>query len=90
MNNLTTVSSGSLGSGAGAAGALNKAKTSRDDKNSKPTTQVSFEKQVRERLEKACEEEKSRSVIVKRCERIYEQIIKNECEQLYNHLIVVN
>ena len=46
--------------------------------------------QVRERLEKACEEEKAKSVIVKRCNRIYDRIIKLECEQLYNHLILVN
>lgn len=56
-----------------------KAKTTRDEKPSS-TSQNSFDKQVRERLEKACEEEKAKSVIVKRCERIYDQIIKNECE----------
>lgn len=68
--------------------AVGKAKTSRDEKEK--DAKKNFEAVVRERLEKACEDEKARSVIVKRCERVYEQILKLESEQLYTHLVVVN
>lgn len=50
----------------------------------------SFGQLVKERLEQRCEEEKAKSVIVQRCNRIYDSIIKDECEELYVHLIEVN
>ena len=45
---------------------------------------------IKERLELKCEEEKAKSVIVQRCNRIYDSIIKDECIQLYVHLIEIN
>ena len=45
---------------------------------------------VKDRFDQRCEEEKMKSVIVRRCNRIYDNIIKQECEELYNHLIVEN
>jgi len=42
---------------------------------------------VRELLEQAYEEEKQKSVIVKKCTRIYHEILKGKDEELYNHLL---
>ena len=49
-----------------------------------------FDDLFKERFEEKCEEEKAKSVIVRRCNRIYDSIIKDECEELYDHLIVEN
>ena len=42
---------------------------------------------IREKLEKAYEEEKQKSVIVKKCSRIYHEILKSQDERLYKHLM---
>lgn len=42
---------------------------------------------IRELLEKAYEEEKAKSVIVKKCSRIYNTLLKGRDEELYDHLM---
>lgn len=51
---------------------------------------MNFDRKVKKRLEKACEEERQKSVIVNRSLRIYEEIIRSESDQLYKHLVIVN
>jgi len=36
-----------------------------------------MEQELREKLEEAYEEEKKKSIIVKKCNRVYNQILKN-------------
>ena len=43
---------------------------------------------VRELLEKAYEEEKAKSVIGKKCSRIYHELLKGRDPELYDHLML--
>mmetsp|Transcript_26430 Transcript_26430/g.19813 ORF Transcript_26430/g.19813 Transcript_26430/m.19813 type:complete len:142 (-) Transcript_26430:660-1085(-) len=45
------------------------------------------EKKIRNTLEKAYEQEKSKSMIMKRCSRIYHEFLKNVDSRLYSHLM---
>ena len=49
-----------------------------------------FNALVRQRLDIACEAEKSKSIVVRRCNRIYEHIIKDNNEPLYSNLVIDN
>jgi ferritin len=42
---------------------------------------------VRELLEKAYEEEKSKSIISKKSNRIYNELLKSRDEELFDHLV---
>ena len=60
------------------------------DKYNKLNTTKEQDQMIKDKLEKACEDEKAKSVITNRCQRIYEQIIKSDQPDLYDHLIVEN
>lgn len=45
------------------------------------------EKKIRFKLEKAYEQEKSKSVIMKKCSRIYHEFLKTIDIRLYQHLM---
>ena len=55
--------------------------------NSQKNESHQRDQQIRELLEEAYEEEKQKSVIVKKCSRIYHEILKGRDEQLYAHLM---
>lgn len=48
------------------------------DKSNKLNTTKEQDQIIKDKLEKACEAEKARSVLVNRCTRIYDEIIKSD------------
>lgn len=54
------------------------------------TSNNQIDQKIREKLEEAYESEKMKSVIVRKCMRIYNEILKSEDNELWNHLINTN
>lgn len=55
--------------------------------NSQKAANFEQDQVIRERLEQAYEDEKAKSVISKKCQRIYHDILKSQDSELYEHLM---